>query len=422
MYAQISSRTSLQSKWTDNTASGYNDVWGYAAPNGDEYAIIGSIEKINFINITDPSNPVNVTNFVGGSNGRWRDIKTYSHYAYSVCDVCTEGLHIFDLSTLPNAATHVNQVTTDFLRAHNIFIAGDRLYVVGMVGNDDLLIYDLAADPVNPSLLASVDLDLILGTGVDMFYIHDIYVRDNIAYASHGHEGYYIWDVADPLNISLIADKDFGGYNHSSWLSEDGQFAYVAEEIIKGLPMQLVDVSDMMNGNISSVSTFQDNLAPVGPNNENATHHNPFVKNDLLYISNYEDGLKIYNIESPDNPVLFAYYDTYPDDNDNGTYSGYNGAWGAYPFLPSGNILVSDRKYGLHVIKIRECDGVAKVIGNISTSENENYSCCIVTGNQSSINGNVTSEYVAGQYIALGNNFEITQGATVLFDIDLCAN
>ena len=33
------------------------------------------------------------------------------------------------------------------------------------------------------------------------------------------------------------------------------------------------------------------------------------------------------------------------DDHDS-----YRGAWGVYPFLPSGNILVSDMQYGLYVL------------------------------------------------------------------------
>lgn len=428
MYAQLSFRTSLVSEWKDSTDLNidgfYNDVWGYVAPNGDEYAIIGSRTKVNFVNITDPANPFSVTKFVGGSNNFWRDMKTYKDYAYSVCDGCSEGMHVFDLSTLPDSASHVNQITTEFTRAHNIYIEGDRLYVVGLLGTPvDLLIYDLLADPVNPTLLASIDLNEITGT-TEFLYIHDIYVRDNIAYASHGNAGYYIWDVADPQNISLIAENAFGGYNHSSWLSENGEYAYVAEEVPRGLPMQVVDLRDMTNGNIFSTSTFHDNIAPIGPNNENVTHHNPFVKDDLLYISNYEDGLKVYNISKPYNPILFAYYDTHQDDNLAGEYTGYNGSWGTYPFLPSGNILISDRDNGLQIVRLdyRECDGIVKILGNITTSEIESYSCCVVSGTNSIISGNVVSEYIAGEQIFLGRNFEVVQGAQVLFDIDQCVD
>jgi len=31
-------------------------------------------------------------------------------------------------------------------------------------------------------------------------------------------------------------------------------------------------------------------------------------------------------------------------------HTSYRGAWGVYPFLPSGNILVSDMQYGLYVL------------------------------------------------------------------------
>ena len=31
-------------------------------------------------------------------------------------------------------------------------------------------------------------------------------------------------------------------------------------------------------------------------------------------------------------------------------HNSYRGAWGVYPFLPSGNILVSDMQYGLYVL------------------------------------------------------------------------
>jgi len=426
IFSQISQHTSLISAWKDtiDLTIAYNDVWGYADDIAGEFAIIGSRTHINFVNINDPATPFSVSRHAGGDNTTWRDIKTYRHYAYSVCDACSEGLHIFDLSTLPDTATHVNQITTYFGNSHNIFIEGDRLYAVGMAGQDDLLIFDLLNDPVNPSLLAAVDLDEVLGTGVDQFYIHDVYVNQFKAYASHGYTGYYIWDVRDPQNVSLIADNDWGGYNHSSWISECGQYAYVAEEVPKGLPAQVVDLTDMENGNVPSIGTFIDNLGTVGSNGLNVTHHNPFVYRDLLYISNYEDGVKIYDIRDPLNPTLYAYYDSYPDDNTAGTYNGYNGVWGTYPFLPSGLLLASDRKYGLQVIDVDlfDCDSSSKIIGNEMISVNEKYFCCITTDQNSTISNNVRSKYTAGSYIQLNNDFEITNGSQVLFSIEVCKN
>ena len=44
---------------------------------------------------------------------------------------------------------------------------------------------------------------------------------------------------------------------------------------------------------------------------------------------------------------MALFYDTYPDPDGRQ----FRGAWGVYPFLPSGNILVSDMQYGLFVFE-----------------------------------------------------------------------
>ena len=73
---------------------------------------------------------------------------------------------------------------------------------------------------------------------------------------------------------------------------------------------------------------------------------NLIIKDNLLYVSHYYDGLWIWDISNPAEPTYVASYDTYPLAGGNS----YKGAWGVYPLLPSGNILVSDMQYGLFVL------------------------------------------------------------------------
>ena len=49
----------------------------------------------------------------------------------------------------------------------------------------------------------------------------------------------------------------------------------------------------------------------------------------------------VHDITNPDHLVEVAYYDSY-----SGSGNGYDGCWGTYPFLPSGNIISSDRNSG----------------------------------------------------------------------------
>ena len=57
------------------------------------------------------------------------------------------------------------------------------------------------------------------------------------------------------------------------------------------------------------------------------------------------EGVSIYDATYPANMVEVGHYDTSPF-----TGSGFNGAWGVYPFLPSGNLLVSDIEGGLYIL------------------------------------------------------------------------
>ena len=61
-----------------------------------------------------------------------------------------------------------------------------------------------------------------------------------------------------------------------------------------------------------------------------ARDHNGFSKGNFYYMSNYQRGLTILDVTSPNNPSEHAFFDTYPD----GDSVSYNGAWGTYPYLP----------------------------------------------------------------------------------------
>ena len=78
--------------------------------------------------------------------------------------------------------------------------------------------------------------------------------------------------------------------------------------------------------------------------------HNAIIKEGLLFVSYYHDGLRVFNIADPTNPFQVLYYDTYLPNN----HSSYKGAWGVYPFWNTNNfafssILVSDMQTGLYV-------------------------------------------------------------------------
>jgi len=150
---QQSLNMSLQANW-DGVLQEYNDIWGYVDDAGREYAIIGSYSNTHFIDI---------------SNG---------------------SLQIFDLSALPNSVSKVYDSQAFFSNCHNIFIdeTHGRLYAVGS-NRGNLIVLDLTQNPANPTLLKN--------TPLQGGYVHDLYVRDHIAYCSHEFRGLYVYDFSD---------------------------------------------------------------------------------------------------------------------------------------------------------------------------------------------------------------------------------
>lgn len=333
----------------------YSDCWGYRHSNGTEVAIIGGIEDIFFVNVTSPANPTiiythHVENGSGGDNmSLWRDFQTYDHYAYAVSDEGAAGLLVFDLSQVPTTVTMVHQTTEFFTRTHTIFIDEQqgRLYAGGSnTVSNGVVILDLEGNPEEPVLLQNAPLNT-LGGG----YVHDLYVRNNIAYCSHGSlSKIQIYDMTNTANISVVGTIENypeAGYNHSSWLNEEQTMLVMCDET-HGSDVKLVDVTDPANISNDDIYTFYSELEGAGAPGASVAH-NPFIVGDYAYIAYYHDGVQVFDFTDPADIELLAFYDTYPDNNG---YSGYDGCWGVYPFFPSGIVIASDQNYGLYVLEI----------------------------------------------------------------------
>ncbi len=345
--------------WTDPTLESsaqygniYNEVWGFEI-NGNEYAVIGSTEGTHFINVTNPENAKEDFFIQGASHGPHiihRDYHDFKGYLYAVSDEDTgvdkSSLQIIDLTKLPEEIEVVYDSRDRIRKAHNIFIdsSESRLYACAVKNGDDpyspLRIYDIS-DPINPTLLESYKNGI---AGVSIGHVHDTYVKNNIAYLNAGFDGLLIVDFSDvsnPIILSHLLGTDYpeSGYNHSGWLSQDGNYYYFADETW-GTKMKVYDVSDPTN--ILLVATFD-----AGNESPFSIPHNQIVSCDYLFTSYYYDGLQVFNIQDPTNPIRILFYPT----TTKTPTSSYEGAWGVYPFLPSGNILVSDMQNGLFIIR-----------------------------------------------------------------------
>lgn len=303
--------------------SEYADIWGYAS-GGVELALLCTTTGTSFVNVTNPTSPVEVK-FIAGTPSIWRDVKTWGQYAYIVNED-GGGLQIVNL-TNPLNPVLVSNRTDWFTTAHNIFIDQQTgyAYCVGANTAAGAVILNLA-NPTNPTFLANF-------TG---YYIHDIYVEDGIAYAAAISNGFLgILDVSNPLSIQQIASAPYSGSaTHNTWLTGDGRYCLTTDETGGG-HVRVWDVQNLSAP--AQVGSW------VNPEEPNSSVHNVFVHDGLAYAAWYTAGLQILDISNPASPQRVGWYDTHPSSN------GFNGAWGVYPYAPSGNIYLSDIQRGLYV-------------------------------------------------------------------------
>lgn len=324
----------------------YNDCWGYVDCSGREYAVMGSASYSHFFDLQDPTNPVEIGYFAGGATTIWRDFKSYKNYIYGVCDSCTEGLQVFDMTTAPDSVVRVLQTDEFFGKSHNIFLdtLNAKLYCPGTnTQSNGLVILDLSETPENPTLLSSIELP--------GGYVHDLYVRNDTAYCSHGFNGLYVYDMSDPLNpvtLGVLDNYPQNGYNHSSWLSVDGNHLIMADET-HNKALKIVSTDDLEDMEVTDL--FRSTL--LAPEDTASIVHNPFVLGDLVFLSYYHDGVQVYDFSDPTNAVKVASYDT---ETGNTNYAGFKGCWGVYPYLPSGTIIASDVQNGLFLFETENLD------------------------------------------------------------------
>lgn len=318
-----------------------SDIWGWADPDtGVEYAIVGVNNGVSIVSLEDPENATELF-FIPGQNSTWRDIKTWGNYAYVTTDQggTTDGLLIIDMSDLPGDIEYYNWNPTfpalgnDVLNTcHNIYIDEfGYAYLAGCNLNGGGIIYlDLNDTPYFPEYA---------GAGPDT-YSHDIYVRDNKSYSSEIYAGVLsVYDVTDKLNTEKLGDVETPySFTHNAWLSDDGLSVYTTDELANA-PVAAYDVSDP-----SDEIVFLDEYRPLETVGDDVIPHNVHVWNDFLIISYYTDGGRIVDAANPDNLIEVGNYDTFL-----GNGAGFQGAWGAYPFLPSGNVLITDIGNGLYV-------------------------------------------------------------------------
>jgi choice-of-anchor B domain-containing protein len=343
-------------------ATAANDSWGWVDPlDNSEIAIIGLNNGTAFVDITDTEKPVYLGKLPTATvNSSWRDIKVYKNHAYIVSEASDHGMQVFDLTKLRTATSGspvvftADKHFTEFGSAHNIFINEDTgyAYAIGAKKNGTRVnnggpIFININDPKNPvgeggwgSDNYSHDAQVVTYSGPDSDY-----TGKEILIGSNENEVVIvdITDKANPKHISKISYPNVG-YTHQGWFTEDQKHFIIGDELDErrvGFKTRTIifDFADLDAPSMKFIYS--------GPTN--AIDHNGYVKGNIYYLANYTAGVRFIDITGIGNGTMTetGYFDTYPTND----LANFDGVWNVFPYLKSGNIIISDINSGLFVVR-----------------------------------------------------------------------
>jgi choice-of-anchor B domain-containing protein len=298
-----------------------SDVTGWVDPvTLKEYAAVGQYpnNEVFIIDCSNPAEPAIVATLVAPGF----DLKYWNGFLYLVTGSEAGSGKVYNVSD-PTSPTFL----ANFKSGHNIFITDDGFMYKE---TDGLKIFDLNQVTGFPIRIFT---DNTLGG-------HDATVIGNRCYDFHGNYT-AIWDVTNPAAptvLGTITDPTIM-YDHSGWTDKTETYLYLNDELSRS------PYPDFSVWNVSNPAS------PVRVNEYNdpdASIHNSFRVGDYLFCSYYVAGFRVFDLTDPASPVLYGEYDTSPGYTGEGQFEG---AWGCYPFQPSGNIYVSDSQTGLWIFR-----------------------------------------------------------------------
>tara|TARA_B000000565_G_scaffold186693_1_gene142016 strand:- start:2246 stop:4216 length:1971 start_codon:yes stop_codon:yes gene_type:complete len=377
-------------EWQNTEGS---DIWGWYNPNnGYEYALVGLNDGFSCVDVTNPTNPTEMF-YISSKNSTWRDVKTWNNYAYVTTEADT-GLLIVDLNDMTgqthwyvtNFTNPVNGSSTEFTSAHNLYIDENGIaYIFGAGSNsgsnpsDGVIFLDVESNPTNP---------YYLGEWGD-HYIHDGMARGDTLYAGCINIGeLYIIDVSDKNNPIVLGHRPTpSNFSHNIWVSDDGNYVFTTDEKSNAF-IGSYDITNLSN--IIEIDRIQSNPG------SNSVPHNTHVDGNFLITSWYRDGTVVHDITYPDNIIQVAYFDSYIGGGNNGPNNGFDGCWGTYPYLPSGNIISSD------------INSSSSQSGRLLVFRRDFQQACFLKGNVTDLNSSLPLSGVKVEIISPILNFETT--------------
>lgn len=356
--AIVSGRVAAESTWNYELVGEALDAGVAEAVVQGDFAYTATLDSITIVDVSDPDAPLVAgaalghghDNFDAKVDGDVASLANDGEADESDPDHATNpaGVTFYDVSD-PTAPTEVAFYDDVASGIHNHFLANGFAYLCinesgeASFSQSRMEILDITT-PSSPVKVGEWRLkdhhpDMALA-GINP--LHDIYVQNDLAYLAYWDAGVIVTDVRDPTQPQAVAH--FGAADHANDTSmgdvqtikqylgghftnahyvqpsPDGSWTFVGAETFPGpfedtvIPgdhggIRVFDTQDVsVDSTPSDPTEGHDGYipAPDRPSDALRTSHNFDVREDKLFASFYQGGLRAYSIEDPTDPEELA--------------------------------------------------------------------------------------------------------------------
>ena len=339
----------------------------------NDIAYFGNGTNLSVVDFSDPANPVEIIK--ESIDGIVIDLELYGDNVYSASN--NKNILIFDITQPLNSPLEIAEITGS-VPLFDLELQNNILYVLNWKG---FKFYDVN-DPANPVLLAEKD--------VERNYKH-FSISGNYAYAVAFNDSLYVWEMSDLNNTALVKIQPVE--INTSNITVNGNYAYVTSPF----GLKVVDITDPLNPSVLS-SYSQGGMDFVVDNNQgylcmgaNYVHlfdvtdpanliyinsistegpaRHSAAENGKIYVAEDYQGVSITDVSDLNNPQLLGRFDTWGRSTDVITD-------GNYLYIANGND-------GLRILDITDPENPAPIglvnvngnLGYLDKFDNEIYSC-----------------------------------------------
>ena len=276
------------------------------------------------------------------------------------------GAVVLDVTGLPDPSTvrEVARIREPLLPGgfHNIFVykhSDGRVLLFATVRGPHANVYDLGlvveGASAEEALAGRVPVPVTGPGGYHDFYVGYHPDTDQDRFYGGGTGGYYVYNVTDlqaPELVVTLTGVRGVTFGHTFTPSPDGRYV-VAETEYQFAPLRVFDLKPALDGEVTNINRP---ISGWTADYQNLVHNHE-VRWPLVFVSSYLDGLQVFNLQDPTNPVTVGYYDTYIGPPSTVMNPVFAGTFGVDVRNADGLIIVNDSSTGFWTFRMEGFQG-----------------------------------------------------------------